>query len=72
MLTRIDALEVDADLITGTVLVVSTSHTADPSTADLAGWALLGGDTGDHTHAVTALLAHQTVVLATTRVPTRA
>ena len=72
LLTRINTFEVDADLVTGTVLVVSTSHTADSITAHLAGRTLLGGDTRDHTHARTALFTHQTVVLATTRVPTRA
>ena len=69
LLTRVDTLEVDADLVTGTVVVASAAHTAHPGAADLAGRTLLAGDAGDHAHAVAALLAHQTIILATAGVP---
>ena len=72
LLARVDALEVDADLIRGAVLVVPAAGGAHAGAADLAGGALLAGDAGDHAHAGTALLPHQAVILAATRVPTRA
>ena len=72
LLARVDALEVDADLIRGAVLVVPAAGGAHAGAADLAGGALLAGDAGDHAHAGAALLPHQAVILAATRVPTRA
>ena len=61
LLAGVDTLEVDADFVRWTVLVVSAAHTADSVAADLAGGTLLAGDAGDHTHVVAALLAHQAV-----------
>ena len=72
LLARVDALEVDADLVRGAVLVVPAAGGAHAGAADLAGGALLAGDAGDHAHAGAALLPHQAVILPTTRVPTRA
>ena len=63
LLTRVDTLEVDADLVTGTVLIASAAHTAHTGAAHLGAGTLLTGDAGDHAHAVTALLPHQTIIL---------
>ena len=41
LLARVDALEVDADLVRGTVLVSPAARTADSVTADLTGRTLL-------------------------------
>ena len=70
MLTGIDTLEADADLIGRAVLVVPAPEGADTVAADLGAGALLAGDAGDHAHAVTALLPYQAVILTTTGVPT--
>ena len=64
LLAGVDTLEVDADLVTGAVLVVSAPDTAHPVAAHLAGWALLAGDAGDEAHLLAALLPHQAVRLA--------
>ena len=70
MLTRVDTLEVDADLVTGTVLIASAAHTAHTRAAHLGAGTLLTGDAGDHAHAVTALLPHQTIILTSAGVST--
>ena len=65
----VDTLEADAHLVGWAVAVASAPDRADAIATNLSGGTLLAGDTGDHAHALTALLSNKTVVLAAARYP---
>ena len=62
LLTRVDTFETDTHLFGRAVFIVSATNGANTIATDLAAWALLARDAGDHAHAVTALFSNQTVI----------
>lgn len=62
LFARINALEVDAGLIGGAVVVGSAPYLAHSRATYLTSGTLLARYTGDVTHAVRALLSHEAII----------